>query len=169
MLLLSIGKKIKEIGMEFIGKRKLYLHRLLSKGHTHMVLYLLEVGPEDRIRVWIKARDRDGLTALHMAAAMDSEEVVEQLILCGSDIHAVDRSGMTALHYAAAYGTLEAVKTLLRYGADSSKKDAYERNPASIAGERANFEIANLLMHKRMVTPSTKYKEMVGMMMGEGA
>ena len=72
----------------------------------------------------VKARDRNGMTALHNAASQGSATIVAFLVTHGADINAKTNANMTPLHYAAGYapmgaGAIATVKYLLSRGADT--------------------------------------------------
>lgn len=59
---------------------------------------------------WVQ---KNGLTALHMAAASDGIEVAAMLLSRGADVNATDLQLMTPLHYAAIFGNPNVCKFLL--------------------------------------------------------
>ncbi len=73
----------------------------------------------------LDARDNDGLTVLHHAAAVGAARIVIVLIGAGADFKARDNAGWTPLHHAASTGNPETVLALL--------EDAWET-----AGARTN-------------------------------
>ncbi|MCY4543408.1 MAG: ankyrin repeat domain-containing protein, partial [Rhodobacteraceae bacterium] len=73
----------------------------------------------------LNARDEDGRTPLHHAAAFsEAPAVVQALLDAGADPNARDMVGLTPLHFAAAYSEAPAVvQALLDAGADPSARD----------------------------------------------
>src|SRR6185437_10847842 len=65
-------------------------HRFAPTGMLAAVKYLV-----DDLHVDVNARDADGNTALHQAAARGDNEMVLYLVSRGADITAVNRSGQT--------------------------------------------------------------------------
>ncbi len=63
------------------------------------------------------ARDEDGDTALHIAAALDDTEAITLLLGRGADTQAANNDGDTPLHRAADNGQLAAAELLLDRGA----------------------------------------------------
>lgn len=59
------------------------------EGSEEIIRLLIELG------VHVAARNRDGRTALHLAAAHNTD-----LTLLGGGFHDIDNKGQTALHYA---------------------------------------------------------------------
>jgi ankyrin repeat protein len=74
----------------------------------------------------VRAKDPDGMTALHWATLGHHPEVIKELIQVGADVNAVDRFGYTALAYASTvdFGDAASVSALLQGGADPNIKDA---------------------------------------------
>src|SRR5437868_3669295 len=71
----------------------------------------------------VKARDRNGMTALHYAASQASARIVAFLVSRGAEINAKTNADMTPLHYAAGYApmgdnAIKTVKLLISKGAD---------------------------------------------------
>ena len=65
-------------------------------------------------------RDRQGRTALHIAAYHGHELLVAALVVHGADVDMADHAGLTPLHMAAAAGRLEAARKLVSSGAKVS-------------------------------------------------
>jgi len=66
---------------------------------------------------------------LHVAAAANNLEVMQQLLDCGADVNARGGTfGGNALNYAASTGQIDAVKYLLKNGSEMDV-DEPERNP----------------------------------------
>ena len=61
----------------------------------------------------VKAKDHDGLTALHYAAKYNHPEVVELLVAHGADCKEKHSHGSTPLHLAAGFGAVQCIKNLL--------------------------------------------------------
>lgn len=69
----------------------------------------------------VKAKDKQGRTALHRAAEHGTPAYAEFLIKQGLDVHAKDASGRTPLHQVESPAMVE---MLIRHGADVNAKDA---------------------------------------------
>lgn len=67
--------------------------------------------------------DRNGMTALHGAAAQCKTEVIKFLLAQGADINARDKKGETPLMHAAGNGGQTHVQALLDAGADIAAVD----------------------------------------------
>ncbi|KAL2643964.1 hypothetical protein R1flu_011551 [Riccia fluitans] len=83
----------------------------------------------------VNAIDENQRTALHFAAGLGSEKVVNLLIEYGADVHWQDKDGFSALHIAAGYVHTSVVKALIAAGADPDLEDDKGRSPLSLAQE----------------------------------
>jgi ankyrin repeat protein len=70
----------------------------------------------------IEARNNDGMTPLHIAAAVGTPDNTAALVTAGADIEARNKEGWTPLHIAAAVGTPDNITALLKAGASGSVK-----------------------------------------------
>jgi ankyrin repeat protein len=68
----------------------------------------------------LDAGDKDGWTALHVAAKRDHPEVIARLLDAGADIESEDESGKTPLTYATETGSMHAASLLQSRGASTS-------------------------------------------------
>jgi len=100
----------------------------VTDGNTAAVRTALSGRPE-----WTAAKGEAGLTALHLAATMGHEDMVELLIERGADVNGRDASGSTPLHHAAAGGNKAVVELLLAKGADVNARDNKNRTPLYLA------------------------------------
>ncbi|KAL0910965.1 hypothetical protein M5K25_019064 [Dendrobium thyrsiflorum] len=71
--------------------------------------------------VSLNAKDSQGRTALHMAAANGHVDIVEYLIRNGVDVNASNNEKNTPLHWACLNGKKEVVKALILAGAKMEK------------------------------------------------
>ncbi|XP_068619263.1 uncharacterized protein [Battus philenor] len=111
-----------------------------SAGSAAAVLALHQAGAR------VDDSDRDGLTALHCAAARGHTEALETLVgLCGARVDVVDSHGCTPLHYAAALGHADATSALLVHGADAHRQDRRGRSPAHTAAAKGQIETVRIL------------------------
>ena len=101
----------------------------------------------------VNARDRRGMTALHLATEAGTSEVVGLLLAHGADVNAKDQDGTTALHLAVLYelfNDLEIIDLLLTHGADvnaNKVNDLLTGGTALHLAARSNsLEVADLLL-----------------------
>ena len=100
----------------------------------------------------LEARDQDGRTPLHSAAAAGFSELLRTLLESGADVHARDDRGGTPLHAAVVAGEWSTypgiVSLLLDAGAEVGARDDQGRTPLHVAVERDNpGVVARLLQH----------------------
>uniref|UniRef100_A0A8C9XVR5 Poly [ADP-ribose] polymerase n=1 Tax=Sander lucioperca TaxID=283035 RepID=A0A8C9XVR5_SANLU len=68
----------------------------------------------------VNEKNKDFMTALHVAAERAHNDIMEVLQKHGAKVNALDTLGQTALHRAAMAGHLQTCRLLLGYGADAS-------------------------------------------------
>jgi ankyrin repeat protein len=96
------------------------------------------------------ARDEDGFSPLHLAAANGHKGVVEFLLMNKADVKAKDNAGSTPLHQAAAAEgqRTDLVEILLAHDADVNAADKRGLTPLHYATLANNLEvIKSLLAH----------------------
>lgn len=97
------------------------------------------------------AADASGAMALHFAAAAEGDgpstdaAVIKALLDAGANVNATKLDGVTALHIAASLGKMEAAKALLAGGAKPNVADKKGRTPLSLAKEKKNQAMVDLL------------------------
>lgn len=77
----------------------------------------------------LNKRDKDGKSALDIAAMLGRKELVRELVERGAEINSQTKKGYTALHRAASWGHPECLRVLVANGADLQLRNAH--------GERA--------------------------------
>jgi len=87
------------------------IHDAALNGDINKVKSLLAKNPK-----LIKAKDNEGMTPLHMAAAAGQKEVAELLIAKGADVNAKSNDGVTPLQMAVAWGQKEVAEFLKSHG-----------------------------------------------------
>ena len=93
---------------------------------------ILEVGPDKN------ARDKFGLTPLHLAVLWQNHEAISRLMDHKSDLDVQDFTGRSALHWAVERHSQEIVKMLLTSGAKIEIKDNMGLTPLHYAAENEN-------------------------------
>src|SRR5438046_10499253 len=94
-------------------------------GNDAAVDALLEAGGST------EAKNREGCTALHLAAWHGHASTAERLIAQSAriDIDAPDKFGWTPLHFAARYGQTETAALLIAMGASTGAKNDIGKTP----------------------------------------
>ena len=102
-----------------------------SRDHLDVVNELLANGAD------LTMADRNGATALHIAASYGHVEIlrriIDELLAEGEDLNTPNGHGQTALHQAAEAGMVNSVTLLLQRGADSTIQDADGNTAADLA------------------------------------
>ncbi len=83
------------------------LHLSALRNHTLMASVLIDVGTDLSLQM------DNGDTALHTAAYVGIEEIVDKLLSANADVEATNWKGLTPLDYAAKRGHDEILKKLL--------------------------------------------------------
>ena len=93
----------------------------------------------------VNARDENGWTPLHMAAAREAPDVAKLLIERGADVNARDPIDSTPLHGAAVVNALEVAKLLLANGAEVNAQETNGATPVDYAREHSHGAMRELL------------------------
>ncbi|WKY10262.1 hypothetical protein Q1695_002537 [Nippostrongylus brasiliensis] len=84
----------------------------------------------------VSARNRDGLSAIHLAAIANNLQVLKLFAEeMGRNVEVFDNDNRTPLHYAAEQGHYEIVQLLLESGARSTTSDKWDASPAHYAAQ----------------------------------
>lgn len=111
-----------------------------SNGHTSIVEFLFSKGAD------INARDSGGQTALLYASKRSFNETAAFLLENGAEVNVQSKKrGITPLMLAAGWGNLELVRMLLDHGADANLTDIFGKTAKSLAQERGNSDVIDLL------------------------
>ena len=96
--------------------------------------------------VKVGTKDKDGNTALHLAAAGGHTQVAAELLAHGAEVDARNQNGSTPLHGAVYQGHIDIAKLLLRAGADADKGRSDRDTPLSLATREGHLEMLHLLL-----------------------
>ena len=94
----------------------------------------------------IGARDREGNTVLHHAAAMNHVQMLDFLLHAGAEVDAANHAGRTALHQFAGRGGYEACRLLVERGAAVDVRDGKGDTVLHLAARRGDFELCEYLL-----------------------
>jgi len=94
----------------------------------------------------IGARDREGNTVMHHAAAMGQVQMLDFLLYAGAAVDAANDAGRTALHLFAGRGSYEACRLLVERGAAVDARDGKGNTALHVAAERGDFELCEYFL-----------------------
>lgn len=115
------------------------LNHVTSTHDKEIMLYLIDRGAD------VNAKDVDGVTACHCAAACNRADLVEILFNNGADVNAKNRYRSTPLHSACTSGSLKTVKVLLLRGAHIQVKNDDGETPIDAARIQGHHAVADFI------------------------
>lgn len=125
-------------GEDFIN-RTILMQRCIS-GNGQQVGFLIRQGAD------VKAKDDNGFTALHFAAAHGHLDSIDPLVNAGADVNAVNKEGLTPLMQATQRDNGFMATKLVEAGADLDIRDARGLNATMHAIYNKNIMVAEHLM-----------------------
>jgi ankyrin repeat protein len=117
------------------------LHTAVKNGYFPVVLELSLTRNID-----LDARDRQGLSALHLATVKGDLQSLVQLLAMDADVNTSGAGGYTPLHLAAQTGQVRAISLLLNKGADATKPTDDGTTPILLAAAAGSTEGIDLLI-----------------------
>ena len=126
-------------------KGKTPLYAAASKGHSHIVRYLLE---QFRDQVDIEARSK-GQTPLLDACLRNDVMVAQALLEYGADLNGgkdLKTGNLSYLHHAARAGHVDMVRLLIDHRADISARSVSLKTPLDEAKKEGRTEIIYILL-----------------------
>jgi len=100
--------------------------------------------------------DKDGFTALHLAALAGRTEVAEALIAAKADLGIVDALGRSALHISCSEGRSDIVQLLLASGIDANVVDQEKQTALHKAAYYSNVEVVRSLFQHEGISTGLK-------------
>jgi ankyrin repeat protein len=120
-----------------------------GKGETAMVELLVRAGADTEGRNYFHRS-----TALHAAAYMKHDSVIEMLLNAGADINATSKEGATALCCAAFLGNSRTALLLLEHGAEANVAPRCDKDPLGSAVNYNNAVLFSALLEAGAVMRS---------------
>jgi uncharacterized protein len=120
----------------------IFLSQAAQKGCADLTIELLKDGAS------VRARRREGDTALHHAVKATEPEVARILLQHGADIELRDLSGATPLFLAIEAGRAKTVALLIEHGANVNSPGRSAVAPIAAAAFTGSERIVNLLLEK---------------------
>jgi ankyrin repeat protein/Tol biopolymer transport system component len=99
-----------------------------------------------RSPAWANVQDEDGMTPLHLSAALGDIRMAGLLISRGASVDSKSNFGHAPLHTACFRGHAEMVKALLAHGADINEPDFFGETILSRMAQRGEIEFTELLL-----------------------
>ena len=131
------------VGQESQSTPRQQIIEALNKKDAQTVCKLAEAHPE-----LYDTKGSDGMTPLHVAAAMGQKDTVQLLLAKGADVNAKSNDGETPLQVAAITNSKDVAELLLDKGADIDAKDAHGVTPLYYAVARGGRDMVELLLTK---------------------
>jgi ankyrin repeat protein len=111
---------------------------------TRVEAVLDSIGARDQIDR--RSMDWDAQTALHRAASVGYDRIVQILLKRGASVNARDNGGSTPLHMACMNRHLAVVEMLLEKGSAVNGRDTEGQTPLIIASANGSMPLVDLLM-----------------------
>ncbi len=126
----------------------------VESGTLEELLQAIQKGDDKKVRELLRGgvnpngKNKNGTTALLLAAYYGFETISKTLIDSGADVNYQNPSGISPLIYAASKGSREIIKLLLQYGASPTLKDENGYNALMWAVEQTQeFVIPTLIQY----------------------
>jgi ankyrin repeat protein len=120
------------------------LHEAAMNGDTEKIIMILDANPH-----FVNRRNKEGRTALTIAACMGYEEVAELLLTRGADVNTTDDKGRSPLLWAAGFNRVPVAALLLDWGAKVNARDRSGTTPLHWAAWGGFADMTKLLIEKR--------------------
>ena len=121
------------------------LHHAAMRGYIKVVEFLLGLD-----NICINSRDKQGSTALHIAATYKNKLISQMLLEGNASVRIKDRQGQTPLHRAAQEGDSHIISLMLENLEDKdiamTEEDSDGNTPLTLAVQAGNSEAVNVFM-----------------------
>ena len=131
------------VGQESQSAPRRQIIEALNKKDAQAVGTLAKAHPE-----LYDTKGSDGMTPLHVAAALGQKDTVQLLLAKGADVNAKSNDGETPLQVAAITNSKDVAELLLAKGASIDTKDAHGVTPLYHAVARGGNDMVELLLTK---------------------
>lgn len=123
------------------------LKQLLQK-HFAAATDQVDSLPSNQLAPLFLAKDPNGQTATHMAAANGHLNCLEFILLhlAPTQVNVTNEEGSTPLHWASLNGHLECVKLLLKHGANATLKNTSGRSSVTLAEQQSHLQVVQELL-----------------------
>ncbi|KAH9488093.1 Transient receptor putative cation channel sub A member 1 [Bulinus truncatus] len=118
-----------------------WIHKCAQIGDAKEVARIIKTDPTR-----LRAKNKLGKTALHLAAQFDQIEVVAVLISFRADLNTPDNDGNTALHLAVKCDSPETVSLLVQNGANPKIRNNLQMMPMHVAADLNYTEVIEVLL-----------------------
>lgn len=117
------------------------VHLVMQKHQLKALVYLL-----DNFRFDVNAVDKEGTSAILIAAEKGYIDIIDLLVRRGADVFCVDHDGRNAVHYAAKRNRVDMIHHLvIKYGLDCNHEDHDGNTPFLVAAENGGQEALKAL------------------------
>jgi serine/threonine-protein phosphatase 6 regulatory ankyrin repeat subunit B len=117
------------------------IHEVVKSGDLAQIGTLLDHSPN-----LVFQKNKDGHTALYVAAEVGNKDVAELLLAGGAQVDAKATTWWTSLHVATVNGHKDVVELLLRNGAEADARDREAHTPLWVAAREGHVNVASLLL-----------------------
>ncbi|CAI5439845.1 unnamed protein product [Caenorhabditis angaria] len=137
------------------GNGENLLHSAIRQNDFEAVLFLLAVA---RIDVGRAVQDGTGKTPLHLAAVVQNEMIIRNLILAAENVNSQSTDGCTPLHDALKARKTAQARILLENRADPAIRDEYGENAFLCAVRSGDLECVKLIDQAEEICGNLKFE-----------
>lgn len=146
-LLLSSG--LASIDQRARQSNRTALHAACSAGASEIVVFLLNYAKDhEQFEEVVDARDREGLTAVHVAAAQGEMECLNELNKAGVNLVMTDKNGRQPIHLAAQRNHAKIVRKLYDLGVEIEVGCDAGKTPAHYAAFHGSLNALRCLVER---------------------
>ena len=143
-----LEKKVDPDKTDLLGRTP--AHAAIELGRCDVMNALLAAGASQN------ARDKQGASLLHLAAAQPEAACLEGLLERKANVNAADEAGLTPVLWAARAGNLAALERLAKAGSSLIKKTKRGDSALHLAVEAKTLDVLKFLVEKKKQYPDAK-------------